>query len=71
MSKQTAFYKHIGFENAVAHIDDRYGIDVDDIMNVTEMLGRQYKDKYKIAIEENAQQAQDELHLGYLPVDKI
>ena len=40
-------------------------------MNVTEMLGRQYKDKYKIAIEENAQQAQDELHLGYLPVDKI
>ena len=71
MSKQTAFYKHTGFEKAVAHIDDRYGIDVDDIMNVTEMLDRRYKDKYKISIEENTQHPQDELHLGYLPVDRI
>ena len=71
MSKQTAFYKHTGFENAVAHIDDRYGIDDDDIMNVTEMLDQRYKDKYKIHIEEDTQQPQDELHLGYLPVDRI
>lgn len=31
MAKNTAFYKHTGFEGAVAHIDDKYGVDVDDI----------------------------------------
>jgi hypothetical protein len=30
-AKQTAFYRHTGFKGATSHIDDKYGIDVDDI----------------------------------------
>ena len=30
-AKATSFYKHCGFKGATSHIDDKYGVDVDDI----------------------------------------
>ncbi|MDO8316539.1 MAG: DUF1543 domain-containing protein [Flavobacterium sp.] len=45
-SKKTAFYKHCGFKEAPSHIDDQYGIDVDDIYNVADMLPAQFKALY-------------------------
>ena len=33
-AKQTAFYKHTGFKGATSHIDDKYGVDVDDILRL-------------------------------------
>jgi hypothetical protein len=35
-AEATTFYKHCGFDEAISHIDDKYGIDVDDIYNVDE-----------------------------------
>ena len=38
VAKATTFYKHFSFEGATSHIDDKYGIDVDDIYNVNDIL---------------------------------
>jgi hypothetical protein len=37
IAKQTEFFKHTGFEAAPSHIDDRYGIDVDDVYEIDEL----------------------------------
>lgn len=70
-AKQTAFYKHTGFEGAVSHIDDKYGIDVDDIYEIEDILPAQLKEKYSIHIRKATTEMEDELHLGYLKIDKL
>ncbi len=65
VSKETAFYKHTGFKGAPSHVDDKYGIDVDDIYPVNEILSPAFKDKYRIKITEKPV-AEDLIHLGYL-----
>ena len=70
-AKQTAFYKHTGFEGAVSHIDDKYGIDVDDIYEIEDILSSHLKEKYSIQIAKAENEAEDELHLGYLKIDKL
>jgi hypothetical protein len=71
-AKATAFYKHCGFKGASSHIDDQYGIDVDDIHNIDDMLNSSFKELYalKITKSETALQ-EDKLHIGYLKLDKI
>jgi hypothetical protein len=70
-AKQTAFYKHTGFEGAVSHIDDKYGIDVDDIYEIEDVLPEQLKKQFCIQLMLTSDQQQDEMHLGYLKIDKI
>ena len=70
-SKQTAFYKHTGFEGAVSHIDDKYGIDVDDIYEIEDILPIHLKEQYSIQINKTETLNEDELHLGYLKIDKL
>lgn len=70
-AKQTVFYKHTGFKGAVSHIDDRFGVDADDIHEVKEILPTDLKEKYSIQIRPSASTQTDEMHLGYLPVYKI
>ena len=70
-AKQTAFYKHFGFEGAESHIDDKYGIDVDDIYDIGEILSDYHKEKYKITIQKDTFSKEDELNLGYLKFNKI
>ena len=70
-AKQTAFYKHTGFEGAASHIDDKYGIDVDDVYEIEDILPSHLKDKYSIQITPDENLDEDELHLGYLKVDKL
>ena len=70
-AKATAFYKHCGFKGATAHIDDKYGIDVDDIYNVADILSKQYKEKYSLKLTKNKSTEEDLLHIGYLKLDKI
>ena len=47
-AKQTNFYKTMGFEGAVSHIDDKHGVDIDDIFNVNDILSLKMKEKYSI-----------------------
>jgi len=69
-SKQTAFYKHTGLKGAPSHIDDKYGIDVDDIFEVKEILPAVYRERYAIRIRKEKQE-DDNLILGYFPLKKI
>jgi len=72
VAKDTTFYKHFSFEGAVSHIDDKYGIDVDDIYNVNDILPTVFKEKYSIQITPSeVPLKEDPLHIGYLKIDKI
>ena len=70
-SKQSAFYKHTGFEGAVSHVDDKYGIDVDDIYEISDVLPAGVKEKFSIEISPGGTEEEDLLHLGYLRLDAI
>jgi hypothetical protein len=70
-AKQTAFYKHFGFERAVSHVDDKYGIDVDDIYEIEDILPGHLKEQYCIVLTASTDDNEDELHLGYLKLDKL
>jgi hypothetical protein len=72
MAKASTFYKHYGFKGATSHLDDKYGIDVDDLYNVKEILPMDLKDKFGLQISRSEDPLiADELHIGYLKLDKI
>lgn len=71
-AKQTAFYKHVGFKEAASHIDDKYGIDVDDIYEINDILDSATKLQFSIHIEKAIEPIPaDPLKIGYLKLDKI
>ncbi len=70
-AKETAFYKHMGFEGAVSHIDDKYGVDVDDVFEIADVLSADLKRKFYIHLEPDNGIREDQLNLGYLPLSKI
>lgn len=70
-TKQTAFYKHCGFKGAASHIDDKYGVDVDDIYNIEDILSEKLKSKYCIKITKTNAYSKDEKHIGYLKIDTL
>jgi len=72
IAKATAFYKHFGFKGAESHIDDEYGIDIDNIYKVEDILSEEFTDKYTIKLaEREIMQPEDELHVGYFSIQKI
>jgi hypothetical protein len=70
-AKATSFFKHFDFEGAVSHIDDKYGIDVDDIYNIEDILAPELKEKFALKIIETNSSFEDQLHIGYLKLEKI
>ena len=69
-AKQTAFYKHMGFTGATSHIDDKYGVDVDDLYQIEDVLPAVFKEHYVLQIIEQAG-AEDNIHPCYLPLQKL
>lgn len=53
------------------HIDDKYGVDVDDIFDIEEVLPSETKQKYAIQFTKVQALPDDEIVLGYMPVDKL
>ena len=73
-AKKSVFYRHYGFEGkgAESHIDDKYGIDVDDKHKVTDLLSAEMKSKYQLKIFLLSEpKAEDELHIGYLKIKTL
>lgn len=70
-SKDNAFYKHCGFKGATSHIDDKFGIDVDDVFNVKEMLASHFTERFELKITPSKNTTEDTFHIGYLKLDKI
>jgi hypothetical protein len=65
MAKETAFFRHTGFTGAHSHIDDKYGVDVDDVYEISDILAKEMKEKYSIIVTEDSSLPEDEIHLGY------
>jgi hypothetical protein len=70
-AKQTTFYKHCGFKSATSHIDDKYGVGVDDIHTIEEILSDAFKSEYGLQIKKTNTISEDEKHIGYLKIDTI
>jgi len=72
-AKQTVFYKHTGFDGADSHIDDKYGVDVDDIYEIEDILPTSIKEQFHIRIERlpDPELKTDELHLGYFKLSAL
>ncbi|WP_243694610.1 DUF1543 domain-containing protein [Flavobacterium psychrotolerans] len=71
-AKTTSFYKHFGFKGATSHIDDKYGVDVDEIYSVKDILSLNLKEKYELKISKSdIILEEDLLHIGYLKLEKL
>ena len=71
-AKATAFFKHTGFKGARSHVDDKFGIDVDDFHNIADILPEAHKRNYKIELQKlDTPAEEDTLHIGYLILDKL
>ncbi|RZJ46791.1 MAG: DUF1543 domain-containing protein [Chryseobacterium sp.] len=70
--KKTEFYKTMGFEEAVSHVDDKHGVDIDDIFNINDILPKKMKEKYSIILERSSEQDQKNISkVGYFKLNKI
>jgi len=71
-AKKTLFFKTNSLKGtATAHIDDKYGIDVDNIYQIEDMLSPNLKEQYRILISEGTELPEDKINLGYFKLDKI
>ena len=71
-AKKTEFYKTMGFKNAESHIDDKYGVDIDDIFKVNDILPQTMKDEFSIVLEKTeAENPENYTFIGYLALSKI
>lgn len=76
-AKETAFYQHNTFTSpgspaATSHVDDKYGVDVDDIVPVKDILPASVRTQYQLKITQiSTPAAEDELHLGYFQLHKL
>ena len=72
-AKKILFYKLYNLKGAgKSHIDDKYGVDVDDIYNVKEILSAEFKNNYALKISKNeSKTTEDTLHIGYLSLKKL
>lgn len=71
MAKETAFYLHAGFKGATSHIDDKFGVDVDDVFEIKDILSPATKLKYTLKFTEAIDLPEDEICLGYYPLAKL
>jgi len=70
-AKETLFFQHNHFTGANAHIDDKYGIDVDDIHEIADILSTAQKEKYRISLVAADNPDPDPIHLGYLKLSRL
>ncbi|MBS1525916.1 MAG: DUF1543 domain-containing protein [Bacteroidetes bacterium] len=71
-SKNTEFFLNTHFPGAFSHVDDKFGIDVDDIYEVGDILPSAQKEKYRIVVEKaEAGVPEDELNLGYFKLSNL
>jgi hypothetical protein len=66
-----AFYKHTGFKGAPSHIDDKWGVDVDDVYEIEDILPPSDREQFSVHIAPATPAAADPLLLGYITFDKL
>ncbi len=58
-------------KSASAHIDEKYGIDVDDIYRIDDILPEEVRARYNVELTPSDEAHQDQIHLGYYKLDKL
>lgn len=72
LAKKTAFYKDFDAKGiATSHIDNKYGLDVDDAFDVEDILPQAQKEIFSIELSANLSAVSSEINIGYLPLRKI
>ncbi len=69
-AKSTLFFEENDFDGN-SHIDDKYGIDVDDLYQIEDILSPELKEKYRIEITPTDNLPEDKINLGYFKLDKL
>ena len=70
-AKKTTFFKTNFIKGANSHIDEKYGIDVDDVYKIEEILDPELKENFKIELIYNPAIPEDEIRLGYFKLNKL
>ncbi|RYY70721.1 MAG: DUF1543 domain-containing protein [Chitinophagaceae bacterium] len=71
-SKKTAFYLHTGYKSAPSHIDDKYGIDVDDSYEIKDVLASSFNERYSIHLQKaSGDFKEDKIELGYFKISSL
>lgn len=70
-AKETLFFQQNHFTGANSHIDDKYGIDVDDLHEIVDILSLAQKERYHIRLIANADLNPDPINLGYLKLSRL
>jgi hypothetical protein len=71
LAKKSSFFSDFDMAGANSHIDDKYGVDVDDIYAIEDILPIDLKEKYSIQICPTDINEEDILHLGYLKLSLL
>ena len=66
-AKESEFFK----QYFSPHIDDKYGVDVDDVFDIEDVLPKEMKAKYQLLFTPMDNLPEDEVVLGYMPVNKL
>jgi hypothetical protein len=72
-AKDTPFYKELSVPTpgGESHIDDHFGVDVDEVYNVKDILPTGQKELYSLSIMPQEGVAEDKLHLGYFKLSAL
>jgi hypothetical protein len=71
-AKNNLFYRTNSLKGiATAHIDEKYGVDVDSVHHIGDLLSPTVKARYRIVFEDGTKLPEDKIHLGYFKLDKI
>ena len=71
-AKDTFFYKNNSFgKTGTSHIDDKFGVDVDDLYEIDDVLAPALKEKYRVELYATDNEKEDELHLGYVKMSSL
>ncbi|SDE18861.1 DUF1543 domain-containing protein [Niabella drilacis] len=71
-AKQTAFYKdYNAAAKAGSHIDNKYGVDVDDVCNVEDILPGYQKKRFMLTLTKEEGLTEDAVGIGYLKLDQL
>ena len=72
-AKQSAFFKQKSTATVAgaAHVDDKFGFDVDEVLQVESILPLNQQQQFELSISEFSEGAQDAVQLGYLKFSKL
>ncbi len=74
LAKRAAFFRSAsigGMKGANAHIDEKYGIDVDEVYRIEDIWRQNEDQHYGIRLIEADGLEVDQIHLGYFRLDKL